>query len=190
MEKTYIEDKTFDKVDFTNTPINKGEYENCVFLNCDLSNSNLADIVFSNCEFNNCNISSAKITNTSFKNVLFKNCKMLGLHFESCNPFLLEFNFENCAVNLSSFYKLKLKKINFKNCNLQEVDFSEADLSQAIIDNCDLLNVTFDRTILEKTDLRTAYHYSIDAEKNNIKKAKFSLNGIKGLLDKYDIVVE
>ncbi|MGB5462457.1 MAG: pentapeptide repeat-containing protein, partial [Aureibaculum sp.] len=34
------------------------------------------------------------------------------------------------------------------------------------------------------------YNYSIDPEKNPIKKAKFSQDGIGGLLDKYDIVIE
>ena len=84
-------------------------------------------------------------------------------------------------------YQVKLKKTVFKDCTLTEADFSEADLSAAIFDHCDLARATFDHTNLEKADFRTAVNYSIDPEKNKIKKAKFSQTGIAGLLDKYDI---
>jgi uncharacterized protein YjbI with pentapeptide repeats len=73
---------------------------------------------------------------------------------------------------------------------LQEIDFSEADLTSALFDNCNLQHATFDSTILEKADLRTSFNFSIDPELNRIKKAKFSLSGITGLLDKYEIEIE
>ncbi len=112
---------------------------------------------------------------------------MWGLHFENADPFGLSVSFDHCSLNHSSFYQVKLKKTIFKGCTLHEADFSEADLSAAIIDHCDLAGATFDHTNLEKVDFRTAVNYSIDPEKNKIKKAKFSLTGIAGLLDKYDI---
>jgi uncharacterized protein YjbI with pentapeptide repeats len=114
----------------------------------------------------------------------------MGLNFGACAPFLLEFSFDNCLLNIASFYNLKLKGIRFKNCNLQEVDFTQSDLTNALFDNCDLSGAVFDNTILEKADLRTSFHYSIDPELNHIKKAKFGITGIIGLLDKYDIEVE
>jgi fluoroquinolone resistance protein len=70
---------------------------------------------------------------------------------------------------------------------LTEADFSESDLTAAVFDHCDLARATFDHTVLEKADFRTAVNYSIDPEKNKIKKARFSMAGIAGLLDKYDI---
>ena len=73
---------------------------------------------------------------------------------------------------------------------MQEVDFTECDLTNAVFDNCDLMKSNFDNTILEKADLRTSYNYSIDPEINLIKKAKFSIPGVTGLLDKYDIIIE
>jgi fluoroquinolone resistance protein len=48
----------------------------------------------------------------------------------------------------------------------------------------------FDNTILEKADFRTSFNYSINPERNKMKKSKFSTAGIAGLLDKYDIEVE
>jgi len=115
---------------------------------------------------------------------------MLGLHFENCSEFGLLVGFENCNLNHSSFYKTKLKKTSFKNTQLNEVDFVECDLTNSDFDSCDLLKAAFENTILEKADFRTSYNYSIDPEVNKIKKAKFSLPGAVGLLDKYDISID
>jgi hypothetical protein len=43
---------------------------------------------------------------------------------------------------------------------------------------------------MEKADLRTSYNYSLDPEINRITKAKFSILGISGLLEKYNITIE
>ncbi|MDO9037589.1 MAG: pentapeptide repeat-containing protein, partial [Lutibacter sp.] len=98
--------------------------------------------------------------------------------------------FEDCHLNIISFYKLKLKNTKFNKCKLQEVDFTETDLSNASFNNCDLIGSIFNATILEKADFRTSYNYSIDPEINRIKKARFSLQGIVGLLGKYQIEIE
>ena len=84
---------------------------------------------------------------------------------------------------------MSLEGTCFKNFNLQETDFTDSNLTESIFDTCDLAMTIFDFTILEKTDLRTSFNYSIDPEKNWIKGAKFSISGIVGLLDKYDIEV-
>ncbi len=73
---------------------------------------------------------------------------------------------------------------------MQETDFAEADLTNAIFDTCNLEQANFDRTTLEKADFRSSYNYTIDPEINRVKKAKFSVFGISGLLTKYDIEIE
>jgi fluoroquinolone resistance protein len=99
-------------------------------------------------------------------------------------------NFDNCNLSHSSFYKTKLKKTQFINLKLNEVDFTECDLSSSVFDNCDLTGAIFENAIIEKADFRTSFNYSIDPEKNRIKKARFSLSGIAGLLSKYDIEID
>jgi fluoroquinolone resistance protein len=183
------EDKIIEKTDYSVNYLPKGQYENCSFLNCVFSNSDLTDIHFVDCVFRDCDFSLAKLYNTLLNDINFFNCKLLGLRFDICNDSGLSFNFENCNLKLSSFYKLKLKKTFFKNCNLQEVDFSEADLTGAVFKNCDLQRAGFQNTNLEKADLSSSYNYSIDPEKNKLKKARFSSPGILGLLDKYDLVI-
>jgi uncharacterized protein YjbI with pentapeptide repeats len=190
MELAYIQGKKFDKIDFGQTPLAKGEYEACTFQNCDFANSTLAGIQFSDCSFLACNLSMTNISKTSFRDVTFKDCKMLGLHFETCNEFGFALSFDTCLLDHSVFYKRKLKKTTFKNSTLKEVDFAECDLSQATFVNCDLKGATFDNTLLEKADFRSSFHYSIDPSTNRIKKAKFSWPGVAGLLEKYDIEIE
>ena len=88
-----------------------------------------------------------------------------------------------------SFQKLRLKATVFERCKLQEVDFGEADLTSAVFDICDLARAVFENTVLEKVDFLTACNFSIDPQINRIKKAKFSMIGLVGLLDKYGIEV-
>jgi uncharacterized protein YjbI with pentapeptide repeats len=132
----------------------------------------------------------AKIKNTAFQDAQFIDCKLLGLHFDDCNKLGLSLSFVNCQLNLTSFYKLNLKNRKFSNCNLQEADFTGADLSNSAFDNCELSGAHFEGSILEKVDFRTAFGYAFDPELNRVQKAKFSLDGIPGLLQKYQIDIE
>src|ERR1035438_829251 len=114
--KTYIEEKTFDKENFTKEFLSIGEYDHCSFINCDFSSSDFSISTFYKCKFEDCNMSLVKLKNTTFNEVHFKNCKLLGLHFEDCNNFLFAAIFDNCILNLSCFYKMKLKTTKFRNC--------------------------------------------------------------------------
>jgi fluoroquinolone resistance protein len=189
MNVKLVEFQNFDKIDYTVKAPEKAEYDHCNFLNCNFYESDISDITFSACNFENCDFSLARCMNAVFNDVKFINCKLLGMHFDNCNPLLLSVYFENCLIRISSFYKLKLKKTKFIRCNLQEADFSDTDLSGAIFDDCDLQGALFENTNLEKADLYSSYHYSIDPEKNKIRKARFSNTGIAGLLNKYDIEI-
>jgi fluoroquinolone resistance protein len=198
MKQVFIAEKTFEKIDFTQKPLSKGEYEYCNFVNCNLSKSDLSDIKFVECEFSGCNLSLVNLDRTSLKEIKFKDCKMLGLNFGDCHEFGFVVYFDACILNHSSFSgtaspvkkRVKFRQTVFKNSQLHEVDFTECDLSSSVFDNCDLTRTIFESTILEKADFRTSFNYSIDPELNRIKKAKFSQSGIAGLLDKYDIEIE
>ncbi len=115
---------------------------------------------------------------------------MLGLQFNDCNPFGFSISISNCNLSHASFLKTKIKNTLFKNTQLHETDFTETDLTGSIFDNCDFSGATFENTNLEKADLRTSANYSIDPEINKIKKAKFALPAVLGLLSKYNIVIE
>ena len=189
MHNHFVEDKTFDKVNFKETVLLKGEYENCIFTTCDFSDTDLSNVRFISCKFNYCNLSMALLGNTSFKNVIFNNSKMLGLRFDHCNQMAFEITADNCILNHCSFYKVKLKNAVFISSHFEEADFTEADLTGVEFNNCNLQKAVFENTVLEKADFTSAYNYSLDPEINKMKKAKFSLNGVGGLLQKYQIEI-
>jgi len=115
---------------------------------------------------------------------------MLGVRFDECAEFGFSVSFEGCILNMSSFFKCKLNKTTIINSQLRETDFTECDLTSAVLDNCDFAAAIFERTILDKADLRTSFNYALDPEHNRIKKAKFTTPGVLGLLAKYDIEID
>ena len=132
----------------------------------------------------------AKLINAAFRDVFFKECKMFGLQFNDCNGFGLSFKFDGCLLNNSVFYQTSIKKTVFTNSKLIEVDFTECDLSNSVFSGCDFSGAVFDNTGLEKTDFRTSFNYCIDPVLNRLKKAKFSLSEVHGLLYKIDIEID
>ena len=83
-----------------------------------------------------------------------------------------------------------MQNTHFTNCSLKEVDFSESDLSKSTFDNSSLLDSVFYRSILKEADFRTAKHFNINPEVNELKKAKFSRNSLEGLLLKHNLIIE
>jgi fluoroquinolone resistance protein len=186
-EDIFVENEQFANIDFTREPLAKGEYEVCTFTDCNLGNVDLAGMEFVRCGFIACNLSLAKLKNTAFRHVQFKDCKLLGLNFENCNEFGFEVGFEDCQLDRSSFYKMKLKQMSFRRCRLHEIDFTESDLSGAVFDLCDLAQTRFEKTNLERADFTTAVNYVIDPELNRMRKAKFTSLGLAGLVAKYNL---
>jgi uncharacterized protein YjbI with pentapeptide repeats len=190
MEENYIADENFKGVDFAELGLVGEEYENCTFTNCSFANTDISNIIFTECLFDNCNLAMSKTLNTGFRDVIFKNCKLLGVRFDVCSNFLLGMSFEQCQLNMASFYKKVLKKTTFSECNLEDADFIGTDLTSAVLSNCNLQGAKFEDSILDKADFRTAINYSIDLSKNRYKKAKFSMPEVIGLLNAYDIIIE
>jgi fluoroquinolone resistance protein len=186
----FAADETFDKFDFTSKPLSKGEYDHCQFLHCDLSSVNLSEIKFIDCMFRGCNLSLAPVSTTVFRDIFFADCKLLGIQWEQASGFGFACRWENCVLDHGSFTGMKLKQTVFTRCQLRQVDFIDCDLTQAVFEACDLADAAFENTVLEKADLRTAFHFSIDPERNKLKKARFSADGLPGLLSKYGIVIE
>lgn len=190
MSEVFVEDKEFAREDFRIDELPAGEYLNCEFVGCDFSGSSLSGVKFEDCEFIDCNFSLAKSVDTALRDCIFKNCKMLGFRFEDCGEFGFAVRFEKSVIDNSSFFGRRLKSTAFRECSLRNVDFTDADLSGATFDGCDLSNAAFVNSNLEKSDFRSAVHFTIDPEANRIRGAKFSAAGLAGLLSKHEIVIE
>jgi len=184
------EDQKFINTNFAQTSIDTDGYEQCNFTNCNFEEVNLSMIKFVDCVFKGCNLSLAKLGETVFRDVQFIDCKMLGLHFEHCHAFGLTASFDNCILNHSCFFRRKIKKTSIQHCKLIECDFTEADMSESVLLNNDFNGAIFDRTNLQKVDLRGSFNYRINPANNQIKKASFSLHAVAGLLHQYDIKID
>ncbi|PZQ77516.1 MAG: hypothetical protein DI548_16970, partial [Flavobacterium johnsoniae] len=82
------------------------------------------------------------------------------------------------------------KGTTFSNCSMIALDFMNTDLTNILFDHCNLHKTVFSNTTAIKADFTTSYNFSIDPEKNKIKKASFSLAGLKGLLQKHELIIK
>lgn len=190
MNDKFIADQKFEKVDFVLSSPVKADYDSCHFSYCNFSGLDLAGFSFSDCTFEHCDLSNITLRQTGLKEVQFLHCKMVGVDFSACEPFLLQMAFTDTRLDLCSFFKLKLPKTRFVRCSLQEADFAEAELVNAVFDECIMTAAVFDHTNLQSADLRTAVGYQIHPLNNNIRKARFSVAGLAGLLAGFDIKIE
>lgn len=185
----YLLDALYSGISYERDAVNFKDFEDCVFENCDFSKCVFVGVTFINCTFNDCTFSGAKINYVAFRTAYFNRCKIVDVNFAMCDKLIFEIHFNECVLDFSKFYTLKIKGTTFTDCSIIAVDFMNADLTGVLFDNCDLYRATFMKTILEKADFASSFNYTLDPEKNKIKKAIFSLNGVKGLLAKHDIVI-
>ena len=190
MSADYILDQEITNKIFEEIDIKYKDYENCTFRYCDFTQCDFMAVTFIDCNFFDCNFNDTKINYVSLRGAFFTKCNFTNVNFAMTDQVIYDFGFKDCLLDYAKFYKLKLKKMQFINCSMVSVDFMESDLSEVLFDNCNLRLAVFERTIANKADFVTSYNYTIDPEKNKLKKAQFSIDGLKGLLMKYDIVVK
>lgn len=189
MMQGIAEDQTFTKITSAEIRRDYKQFENCKFSTCDFSYADFSGLVFMDCVFEHCNLSLAEMVGAGLQNIRFSHCKLSGVNFSKSLDFLFELHFDNCILDNAVFYKKKNKKAVFTDCSMVETDFTESDLTDVKFNNCNLNRAFFSRTILKNADFCTAYNFTIDPDDNILKKAKFSVHGLQGLLSKYDIRV-
>lgn len=181
--------QSFDKTFALKNSSNEN-FEDCEFLSCDFSKATFNSCNFNDCVFIGCNLSMAQLNESQLDHVRFIDCKLLGVDFSQCTDFLFSVDFKNCILNYVVFYQKNLSKTSFTGCSILQADFTACNLTEAVFDNSDLSASIFEKTDLRKADLSSAKNYIIDPERNLIKKAKFSMTGVLGLLHNYDIILE
>lgn len=187
-ESAYHE-HTFQSISFTGKEVKKVEFDSCVFKQCDFSGTKFAHCRFTECEFINCNLANTRLTTSTLNDVNFMDCKLLGVMFSECTDSFFSVGFKGSILDFASFANKKMLKTTFNHCSLKDVNFSGSNLSQASFEECNLEGAIFQRTLLVQANFETAYSYSIDPELNDIRKARFSSQGLSGLLAKYDLII-
>ena len=186
----FIYDKAYDHITLSQYQLCNNEYENCTFTHCDFTQCNFTGALFVDCTFKHCKFKEAKIGHVGLRNALFIDCDFTSVNFAMTDQVIYEFHFTNCLLDYAMFYKLKLKGIQFTNCSMVSVDFMESDLTEALFDHCNLRLAVFSGTNLTKADLYSSENFSINPEKNKLKKAIFSNENVRGLLDSYEIIIK
>ena len=165
------------------------DFERCTFTQCDFTQCNFTGVAFIDCNFISCNFSEAKINYVGLRTTFFDNCNFTGVNFSMVDPLLFSVEFKNCRLDYTKFYTLKIKRTVFTDCSLIAADFMQTDLTEVLFDNCNLHKSVFHDSIAAGADFTTSYNFSIDPERNKLRRARFSPEGLKGLLEKYEIVV-
>jgi len=190
MSAEFIYDKVFTEKVISKYELTNNEYENCTFNHCDFTDCNFTGAIFVDCTFNHCNFKEAKIGHVGLRQVMFIDSDFTGVNFAMTDQVIYEFHFTNCLLDYAMFYKLKLKGMQFTNCSMVSVDFMESDLTEALFDNCNLRLAVFSDTNLTKADFYSSENFSINPGKNKLKKAIFSNENVRGLLDVFDILIK
>lgn len=186
----YFLDIEYNNIVYGEEEVNFKEFESCTFNHCDFSKCIFLAVTFIDCVFNNCNFNTSKINYVALRTVIFNHCSIKEVNFAMCDKLIFEITFNHCILDFSKFYTLKLKGTLFANCSIIAVDFMSTDLTAAIFDNCDLYRSEFDKAIANKANFKTSFNFSINPEKTKLKKAIFSLNNVKGLLTKYEVLID
>lgn len=190
MSAQFFYDKQYNQITFSKYELTNNEYENCIFNHCDFTEANFAGAIFVDCTFQHCNFKEAKIGHVGLRQVQFMDSDFTGVNFAMTDQVIYEFHFTNCLLDYAMFYKLKLKGMQFTNCSMVSVDFMESDLTEALFDNCNLRLAVFSDTNLTKADFYSSQNFSIHPTKNKIKKAIFSNENVKGLLDHFEVIIK
>lgn len=188
MSLKYLQNQTFAQK-FAFSGLAYTDFENCTFNGCDFTACDFTGVVFIDCVFLDCNFASAKINYVALRGAAFNDCDFTDVNFAMVDPLLFDISFTRCTLNYAKFYTLKLPRTVFTACSIIAADFMAADLTDAIFDNCNLHQTVFFDTVAEKADFTTSFNYTIDPEKNKLRKAIFSRDGLGGLLAKHEIVI-
>lgn len=165
------------------------EFETCTFKNLDFRGISVAGSSFVNCHFEGCLLSGLSVENTKLDDVFFVGCSLSSINFGQSSSFGFRVDFQECQLDYSSFLSRNLKKTRFVDCSVREARFLSCDLTGALFKNCNLELTVFAGNILAQVDFATSYNISLDPDTNKLRKTKFSLHSLPGLLTRYDILI-
>jgi fluoroquinolone resistance protein len=190
MEIKIHQKKLFEHLSYAGKQVQQREFEQCTFKGCDFSNSDFAYNRFTDCSFSGCSWELRKRHNTTRSGCEFMDCKLIGINFSQCSDLLFSVRFEGCLLDYVSFVGKKMPKTPFIKCSLKSADFSDATLIKALFEECDLTGAVFSKTNLQEANLVTASNFNIDPERNYLRGAHFSYQGLSGLLGRHKLQVE
>jgi fluoroquinolone resistance protein len=188
-----IEEAEFKNQDYADAVLNFKEMRETTFTRCNFSNAQFNECQFRECRFVDCNLSLVRVSSSRFADTQFERCQMVGINWTEAtwqkSGFFRLIDFDDCTLNYSTFFGLKLQKIKMTKCGAREVDLGEADLTGAVFTETDFAGSIFMHTNLTQADFTKARNYVINPQNNTLKKTKFSLPEAMNLLHGLGIVL-
>ncbi|MGH2583639.1 MAG: pentapeptide repeat-containing protein [Dehalococcoidia bacterium] len=175
---------------FTNVEFIDCTFERCAFIRCVFYRCSFID-----CRFKTCDLANAQVLNSRFSDMQFTGSKLIGIDWthagdSTVSKLLVSIDCEECVLNYSSFFGMKLNGRSFTRCIAHEVDLRNADLTDSNLAGTDFAGALFHESNLSRADLTGATTYDIDPRANVVTKARFSLPEAISLLRGFDVVIE
>lgn len=164
-------------------------FEQCTFRKLKAPEAVLSGSTFVNCRFEECDLSKIELKKTKLNDVFFVKTRLMHVDFSLCDPFALQLDFLECQLDYTVFLNRKLKKTRFVECSMKEAHFLQCDLAGALFKECNLELAKFSENNLTQADFATSYNLRMNLDDNKVKKARFSLHTLPGLLVQYDLVI-
>ena len=133
-------DQTYNGLDLSVDPWPADEFENCRFEHCRFSETDFGRRRFTDCTFEGCDLSLADVHGVTFNGVVFKSCKLLGMHFDQCDPHGMMATFIDSVLDHAAFTARKMRKTTFSGCHLHGVDFTGVHHQVDALQNLFILN--------------------------------------------------
>lgn len=193
-KRNELYDATFSDLHYPSATIQNKVFENCKFINANFTEAKFIGCKFVDCEFKSCNLSAAQFDDSSFSEVTFYESKIIGVNWTKLKWPAIKlsspFQFYKSNISHSSFYSLELRELIIEACKAHDVDFRTADLTDANFVLTDFERSQFMHTTLYSADFTDAINYHIDPNKNDIRKAKFSMPDVINLLHHFEIEIQ
>ena len=137
LEATRLSESLFNKVDFTQTYVNRFDVADCEFTGCNFTASKFPESSWYRVFIDAARCSGLQLTNAVLKNVDFKNSKLEIVNFRFSR--LENITFEGCVLNDVDFYEARLKNVEFINCTINKIIFTNArmlnvDISKSFVE--------------------------------------------------------
>lgn len=186
----FIENAEFEKMTFDQLPSGVREFEDCTFRLCDFQGTSITGYQFNRCIFCDCNLALTQWPESQLSQTEFHGCKLTGARLDRLSKFNLSMTFVNCNLDHAVFVGLKIPSTRFESSMLRQTDFSDADMAKSTFLKSDLQDAVFAHTNLERADFRSATNVSPDPDANRMRRAKFDLTQLPGLLRRFDLDVD
>ncbi|NDV28023.1 pentapeptide repeat-containing protein [Desulfovibrio sp. JC010] len=180
------ENDLFEGLDFNDQTLQEVSFYRCSFESSSLQYAEFIDCDFQECSFIGCNMALTVFANSKLIDIEFRDSKLLGINWGNLGP-VIRANYSNCVMDRCAFSSQNLVKVKFSFCSLKDAAFSDCKLARVKFDDCDFAGCQFHQSDLTSADFSTSRNYFMNAETNNLRKAKFSLPEAVSLLANLEI---